>query len=61
MTFFILFTRFFQIYLLIYIKSSLRSLYEDLKQAEIIYISLDRHQKAKRIEVRARERVNTLQ
>lgn len=61
MTFFILFTRFFQIYLLIYIKSSLRSLYEDLKQAEIIYISLDRYQKAKRIEVRARERVNTLQ
>lgn len=61
MTFFILFTRFFQIYLLIYIKSSLRSLYEDLKQAEIIYISLDKYQKAKRIEVRARERVNTLQ
>lgn len=61
MTFFIRFTRFFQIYLLIYIKSSLKNLYEDLKQAGIIYISLDKFPKAKRIAVRARELINTLQ
>lgn len=61
MTFFIFFTRFLQIYLFIYIKNSLKSLYEDLKQAEIIYISLDKYPKAKGIAMRTRKRVNTLQ
>lgn len=61
MTFFIFFTRFLQIYLFIYIKNSLKSLYEDLKQAEIIYISLDKYPKARRIAMRTRKRVNTLQ